>query len=166
MGRNCQWERDGELTRWQMLSDDHMLVLQVNDLFFFYEFKVFRNYFILKLFPAYLLFIVVSGQIWDLQPIAMSNPSSPFSPVHTYKTSDGENPGFPKHCLTSFYCRNPRERISKTWFSNICRVTPWMSLPNSSFPFPFPGVLVREKQEFEEMWVRKRLTAHDLTFPC
>jgi len=37
-----------ELTRWQMLSDDHMLVLQVNDLFFFYEFKVFRNYFILK----------------------------------------------------------------------------------------------------------------------
>ena len=43
---------------------------------------------------AYLLFIVVSGQIWDLQPIAMSNPSSPFSPVHTYKTSDGENPGF------------------------------------------------------------------------
>ena len=30
------------------LSDDHMLVLQVNDLFFFYEFKVFRNYFILK----------------------------------------------------------------------------------------------------------------------
>ena len=57
---------------------------------------------------SYLLFIVVSGQIWDLQPIAMSNPSSPFSPVHTYKTSDGENPGFPKHCLTSFYCRNPR----------------------------------------------------------
>ena len=39
-----------------------------------------------------LLFIVVSGQIWDLQPIAMSNPSSPFSPVHTYKTSDGELP--------------------------------------------------------------------------
>ena len=43
----------------------------------------------LKSWWAYLLFIVVSGQIWDLQPIAMSNPSSPFSPVHTYKRNIG-----------------------------------------------------------------------------
>ena len=42
-----------------------------------------------KIWSAYLLFIVVSGQIWDLQPIAMSNPSSPFSPVHTYKRTIG-----------------------------------------------------------------------------
>ena len=42
-----------------------------------------------KIWSAYLLFIVVSGQIWDLQPIAMSNPSSPFSPVHTYKRNIG-----------------------------------------------------------------------------
>ena len=45
---------------------DHMLVLQVNDLFFFYEFKVFRNYFILKSTTFLLAFS------WNLMDIYLS----------------------------------------------------------------------------------------------
>ena len=51
---------------YHMMTDDHMLVLQVNDLFFFYEFKVFRNYFILKSTTFLLAFS------WNLMDIYLS----------------------------------------------------------------------------------------------
>ena len=63
-----------------------------------------------KIWSAYLLFIVVSGQIWDLQPIAMSNPSSPFSPVHTYKRTIGWRFYDWNYELETISPRNPRNR--------------------------------------------------------